>query len=89
MLKNGYYINDYFKPIFTQNLSWFYFRNTSSESNQHKLAVSLANSADLRVILSVLYTIVETLRVSADDDSEAYTQLRQSFKEELAEVCCF
>ena len=47
--------------------------------------VSLAHSSDLRVILSVLYTIVETLRVPADDDSEAYTQLRQTFKEELAE----
>ncbi|XP_070000855.1 striatin-interacting protein 1 homolog [Penaeus vannamei] len=60
--------------------------NVGTES-QRKQAVSasLADSADLRVILSVLYTIVETLRVLGDDDNEVQTQIRLAFCEELAQ----
>ncbi|XP_053655459.2 striatin-interacting protein 1 isoform X2 [Cherax quadricarinatus] len=61
--------------------------STGGNENQRKLAVSasLADSADLRVILSVLYTIVETLRVPSDDDTEAQTQTRLYFCEELGQ----
>ncbi|KAK7072993.1 Striatin-interacting protein 2 [Halocaridina rubra] len=61
--------------------------NTGAAESQRKLAVSasLADSADLRVILSVLYTIVETLRVPGDEDTEAQTQTRLCFCEELAQ----
>lgn len=57
------------------------------QQQQHRLAVSasLANSADLRVILSVLYTIVETLRCSEDEDTETQTNIRENFRQELAQ----
>lgn len=61
--------------------------NVGSSEGQRKLAVSasLADSADLRVILSVMYTIVETLRVPSDEDTEAQTQTRLCFCEELGQ----
>ncbi|KAK8395960.1 hypothetical protein O3P69_005210 [Scylla paramamosain] len=61
--------------------------NVGNSEGQRKLAVSasLADSADLRVILSVMYTIVETLRVPCDEDNEAQTQTRLCFCEELGQ----
>ncbi|XP_071552350.1 striatin-interacting protein 1 homolog isoform X3 [Panulirus ornatus] len=59
--------------------------NTGGNENQRKIAISIADSADLRVILSVLYTIVETLRVPSDDDTEAQTQTRLYFCDELGQ----
>ncbi|XP_042879095.1 striatin-interacting protein 1 homolog isoform X5 [Penaeus japonicus] len=61
--------------------------NVGGTESQRKQAVSasLADSADLRVILSVLYTVVETLRVLGDDDNEVQTQIRLAFCEELAQ----
>merc|ERR1719219_2612749 len=52
--------------------------NASAATNaMRKLAVSLADSVELRVILSVLYIMTEVLRTS--DDHE----VRDSFKQEL------
>lgn len=48
-----------------------------------KPAVSLADSAELRVILSILYTIVETVRSKSEDDTDDFEELRKSFKVEL------
>ncbi|XP_068234534.1 striatin-interacting protein 1 homolog isoform X2 [Palaemon carinicauda] len=59
--------------------------NTGVAESQRKITASLADSADLRVILSVLYTIVETLRVAGDEDTEAQTQTRLCFCEELGQ----
>jgi len=48
-----------------------------------KPAVSLADSSELRVILSILYTIVETVRVPAEDgDTEEFEELRKNFQAE-------
>ena len=49
-----------------------------------KLAVSLADSSDLRVILSVFYTIVEVLRCSRDDDTDEYKQVQAEFRTEIS-----
>lgn len=51
-----------------------------------KLAVSLADSVDLRVILSVLYVITEVMREECKrlEDSD-YRHNVEAFKEELSE----
>lgn len=55
-----------------------------------KLAVSLADSSDLRVILSVFYTIVEVLRHSQEDDSDECKQIQDEFRAEICKMCsCF
>lgn len=45
--------------------------------------VTLADSADLRVILSVLYTITETIRNEKDKDSEDYRKIADSFVQDI------
>lgn len=45
-----------------------------------KLTVSLADSTDLRVILSVIYIIVEVMRFTQEDDKEEWKNYRESFK---------
>ncbi|XP_037087576.1 LOW QUALITY PROTEIN: striatin-interacting protein 1 homolog [Pollicipes pollicipes] len=50
-----------------------------------KLAVSLADSSDLRVILSVLYLMVEQMRTDGGDDTPEEARLRQAFAQELGQ----
>ncbi|KAF2879632.1 hypothetical protein ILUMI_26545 [Ignelater luminosus] len=49
-----------------------------------KLAVSLADSQDLRVILSVLYTITEVIRYEKALESSEYKSQIESFSNEIA-----
>ena len=64
----------HFKHIFDN------FRNAAAASNaMKKLAVSLADSTDLRAILGVLYIMTEVLRNCENE------QIRESFKAELRE----
>lgn len=48
-----------------------------------KLAVSLADSPDLRVILSVLYIVVEVMRNIGDDEAEHWKNVHETFKNDL------
>ncbi|XP_065357206.1 striatin-interacting protein 1 homolog [Calliphora vicina] len=45
--------------------------------------VTLADSADLRVILSVVYTITETIRNEKDKESEDYRKIAESFVQDI------
>lgn len=51
-----------------------------------KVAVSLADSVDLRVILSVLYTITEVMRAEKVSESTEYTGLVDNFSAELSKL---
>lgn len=56
----------------------------ASISAQSKLAVSLADSTDLRVILSVLYVMVEVMRLSLYDENETFKKQAEQFRSDLA-----
>ncbi|TMW48153.1 hypothetical protein DOY81_006765 [Sarcophaga bullata] len=45
--------------------------------------VTLSDSADLRVILSVLYTITETIRNEKEKDSEDYRRIGEAFVQDI------
>lgn len=61
------------------------FRNSTTASlAMRKLAVSLADSVDLRIILSVLYIITEVMREEIKSkEYSVYVDYVESFKEEL------
>ena len=55
-----------------------------------KLAVSLADSEDLRLILSVLYIITEVMREESKNlETSPYKGNFETFKEELSECHLF
>uniref|UniRef100_A0AAX7VQJ6 Striatin interacting protein 2 n=1 Tax=Astatotilapia calliptera TaxID=8154 RepID=A0AAX7VQJ6_ASTCA len=49
-----------------------------------KPAISLADSTELRVLLSIMYLMVETIRVQTEDDRPEWIAARETFKNELA-----
>ncbi|XP_071449896.1 striatin-interacting protein 1 homolog [Hetaerina americana] len=57
--------------------------NSTATTTLHKLVVSLADSTDLRVILSVLYIMVEVIRSIPEDGPDDIKNLKESFKSEL------
>uniref|UniRef100_A0A665WEG2 Striatin interacting protein 2 n=1 Tax=Echeneis naucrates TaxID=173247 RepID=A0A665WEG2_ECHNA len=48
-----------------------------------KPAISLADSTELRVLLSIMYLMVETIRVQTEDDRPEWVAARAAFKNEL------
>uniref|UniRef100_A0A672ZNQ7 Striatin interacting protein 2 n=1 Tax=Sphaeramia orbicularis TaxID=375764 RepID=A0A672ZNQ7_9TELE len=48
-----------------------------------KPAISLADSTELRVLLSIMYLMVETIRVQTEDDRPEWKAARETFKNEL------
>uniref|UniRef100_A0A3Q3BHB1 Striatin interacting protein 2 n=1 Tax=Kryptolebias marmoratus TaxID=37003 RepID=A0A3Q3BHB1_KRYMA len=48
-----------------------------------KPAISLADSTELRVLLSIMYLMVETIRVQTEDDRPEWRAAREAFKKEL------
>ncbi|CAH0407328.1 unnamed protein product [Chilo suppressalis] len=58
---------------------------SSTAIASRKLTESLADSTNLRVILSVLYLITEYMRTEKDHPESEYSHLVQNFKEELGQ----
>lgn len=65
----------------------FICRRNSSATNiaMRKVAVSLADSVDLRIILSVLYIITEVIRNEKMAGSSDFKDISESFSNELSE----
>lgn len=59
--------------------------NSLNTSALRKPTVSLGDSVDMRLILSVLYTFVETMHVSVESDTDHHKRLREQFREEISE----
>lgn len=63
--------------------------STTATSAMRKLAVSLADSIDLRVILSVLYIITEVMREELRNiEHSEYKENVEGFKEDLGMLLC-
>ncbi|XP_054284472.1 striatin-interacting protein 1 [Macrosteles quadrilineatus] len=56
----------------------------TASTAMRKLAVSLADSTDLRVILSVLYIITETIRCVNEDDPPEWHNVVDMFKNDIS-----
>lgn len=52
-----------------------------------KVAVSLADSVDLRIILSVLYIITEVIRNEKVAGSSDFKEIAETFSNELSKCC--
>ncbi|KAG1663657.1 Striatin-interacting protein 1 [Nymphon striatum] len=78
----NFYAHNMF-TIFVELLNLEIDNNLAATSAQRKPAVSLGDSVDLRVILSVLYTMVEIMRHIDESDSEEWQKLRSIFVNEL------
>uniref|UniRef100_A0A673NM22 Striatin-interacting protein 1 homolog n=1 Tax=Sinocyclocheilus rhinocerous TaxID=307959 RepID=A0A673NM22_9TELE len=57
--------------------------NQACSSAVRKPAISLADSTELRVLLSIMYLMVETIRVEMEGDSPERKAAREAFKAEL------
>uniref|UniRef100_A0A8C4NP07 Striatin interacting protein 2 n=1 Tax=Dicentrarchus labrax TaxID=13489 RepID=A0A8C4NP07_DICLA len=57
--------------------------NQACSSAVRKPAISLADSTELRVLLSIMYLMVETIRVQTEDDRPEWRAAREAFKNEL------
>ncbi|KAI1883461.1 hypothetical protein AGOR_G00231680 [Albula goreensis] len=57
--------------------------NQACSSAVRKPAISLADSTELRVLLSTMYLMVETIRVETEDDRPEWSAARETFRTEL------
>ncbi|XP_028305028.1 striatin-interacting protein 2 isoform X3 [Gouania willdenowi] len=57
--------------------------NQACSSAVRKPAISLADSTELRVLLSIMYLMVETIRVQTEDERPEWIAAREAFKNEL------
>lgn len=70
-------------PAFVELLNIEIENSTAANDAIKKMSANLSDSADLRVILSVLYIIVEVMRLINENDPENEQILKQSLKADL------
>ncbi|KAI9555338.1 hypothetical protein GHT06_017853 [Daphnia sinensis] len=70
---------------FLELLNYEIENSGAANTAMRKLAVSLADSWDLRIILSVFYTIVEVFRSSQEEDSDEFKKIQEEFRTEIAQ----
>nr|CAG4644598.1 EOG090X01YQ [Leptodora kindtii] len=71
---------------FLELLNYEIENSGAANTAMRKLAVSLADSSNLRVILSVFYIIVEVMRCTREDDTDEYKQLQEEFRTEISQA---
>lgn len=69
---------------FTDLLNIEIENNSVSQETTHKLNISLVDSQDLRVIISVLYIITEVMRVEKEVENSEFKEIVENFCHELA-----
>ncbi|KFM82510.1 Protein FAM40A, partial [Stegodyphus mimosarum] len=69
---------------FVQLLNMEIENSSAATSALRKPAVSLGDSTDLRIILNVLYTFVEVMRVPCESDTDEMKRCRENFHKEIA-----
>ncbi|XP_043192437.1 striatin-interacting protein 1 homolog isoform X1 [Amphibalanus amphitrite] len=72
-------------PVLIDILNLEIESGTAPVTAVRKLAVSVADSSDLRVLLSVLYLMVEQMRHVRDSDPPEEVRLRDAFTQELGQ----
>lgn len=72
--------------VVNDSMPIFHFSRNSSATNiaMRKVAVSLADSVDLRIILSVLYIITEVIRNEKVAGSSDFQDIAEAFSNELS-----
>ncbi|XP_038068316.1 striatin-interacting protein 1 homolog isoform X2 [Patiria miniata] len=73
---------------FVELLSMEAENSVAASTALRKPAVSIVDSTDLRIVLSVLYIMIETLRMDSDQDSDKQKHQREIFKTELGQPVC-
>ncbi|KAK1166879.1 hypothetical protein AOXY_G11500 [Acipenser oxyrinchus oxyrinchus] len=58
--------------------------NQACSSAVRKPAISLADSTELRVLLSNMYLMVETIRLETEDEKSEWRSVRETFRTELS-----
>ncbi|KAJ8301772.1 hypothetical protein KUTeg_020759 [Tegillarca granosa] len=74
-------------PSFVELLAIEIENNIAASEAISKTSVSIADSKDLRLITNVLYTVVETMRVPKEMETEQQKRNRELFKEDLVQPC--
>lgn len=78
-------VDGHIKTIEKCNDLIFFYRNSSATNiAMRKVAVSLADSVDLRIILSVLYIITEVIRNEKVAGSSDFKDIAETFSNELS-----
>ncbi|GBM17905.1 Striatin-interacting protein 1 [Araneus ventricosus] len=72
-----------FFHTFVQLLNMEIENSSAATSALRKPAVSLGDSTDIRIILNVLYTFVEVMRVEVESDTDEMKKCRETFQKEI------
>lgn len=70
--------------VFTAFVDLLNLEVESSSNGLKKIAISISDSEDLRIILSVLYIITEVIRVEKEQNTDEYREVYENFSEDIA-----
>ena len=70
-------------PAFVELLNIEIENSITANDAMKKISANLSDSADLRVILSVLYIIIEVIRLINENDSENDREIKENLKADL------